>query len=69
MAGGDRHHQRVEPDRLGHQALADFRRLSQADIEQVVVKPSNPFGKGDFREADLHLRIFFSTLGEEGGQA
>ncbi|MDT4890778.1 hypothetical protein FQZ97_1276950 [compost metagenome] len=69
MAGGDRHYQRVEPDWLGYQALADLRRLSQADIEQVVVEPSDLLGKGDLRQADLHLGLFLAALGEEGGQA
>ncbi|MDT4875815.1 hypothetical protein FQZ97_1112130 [compost metagenome] len=47
MAGGDRHYHRVEPDRLSHQALANLRRLGQADIEQVIVEPSDLLGKGD----------------------
>ncbi|MCY1465367.1 hypothetical protein D9M71_835030 [compost metagenome] len=69
MAGGDRHYHRVEPDRLSHQALANLRRLGQADIEQVIVEPSDLLGKGDLRQADLHLGLFLAALSEEGGQA
>ncbi|MNP21996.1 hypothetical protein D3C76_1146390 [compost metagenome] len=64
MAGGYRHHKWVEPDRLGHQSFSNRIGLSKTNIEQVVVEPSDLFGEGDLREADLDLRLLLSALRE-----
>ncbi|MCY1363114.1 hypothetical protein D9M69_498610 [compost metagenome] len=69
MTGRHCHHQRIEPDRLGHQSITDLIRLCQADVEQVVIQTSDLFTEGDVRQADLDLRLFLATLGEQGGQA
>ncbi len=62
-------YQRVPPDWLGDDAVANIGGMSKADHEVTEAQTAQLFGQGDFGQAYLDLRRFRTAIGQERRQA
>ncbi|KRG87267.1 hypothetical protein ABB33_01060 [Stenotrophomonas acidaminiphila] len=58
-------HQRVLPDRLGNNVVADFGRVREPDGEVAGTQTAQLLGQRHFGQANLNVWLFSATTGEK----
>jgi hypothetical protein len=69
MSRRHRHHERIAPDRLGDDAIADFIGLSEPHVAQIIVQPLDLLRQRYLEQTYLDFRLLLSAQRQQSRQA